>query len=383
MSKTKNQRPRPSTAGGFTLVELLVVIAIIALLISILLPSLAKAREQAKSAKCLANLRDQASAGFAYAQDDPGENLIPIHPRFTGYVGGVEAVPFPDCTGCPDSSAEYLSAARRAYGGKSGLSDYEEVVEAPWGGGGTIMGRYSTANLMGPATRPLNLYVYPAGFQDRYGFSDEEMRRDEQLGLDVFKCPSDVGYQAALDGSAGAYLGMGVYYKDSRSTYDTLGNSYGTDGVIYGSFGGDSGAEVVSIGAYLRPASQMVRTSRVTLLIENNGFYAGGWNTPTDPLANEFTMGNHGTLRKHNTAFVDAHAASVLYEVRTDVTGIDGDQQVTHNGEFTLRGGTVEQVIVNSPDGSELSELWHLMYAGPGFQNYCFPSPGVRNGATY
>jgi prepilin-type N-terminal cleavage/methylation domain-containing protein/prepilin-type processing-associated H-X9-DG protein len=57
---------------GFTLVELLVVIGIIAVLISLLLPVLGKAREQAKRTQCMSNLRTLGQCLYVYAADNSG-----------------------------------------------------------------------------------------------------------------------------------------------------------------------------------------------------------------------------------------------------------------------------------------------------------------------
>ncbi len=67
------------TVRAFTLIEMLVVVAIISLLVAILLPSLNRAREQARMATCLSNLRTLGQALVMYADDNkdrlPNANL--------------------------------------------------------------------------------------------------------------------------------------------------------------------------------------------------------------------------------------------------------------------------------------------------------------------
>ena len=67
---------RSKRKGGFTLIELLVVVSIIALLVSILLPALSKAREAAKNVICMTQMHNFGLTTFYYA-DDNNDRLVP------------------------------------------------------------------------------------------------------------------------------------------------------------------------------------------------------------------------------------------------------------------------------------------------------------------
>jgi prepilin-type N-terminal cleavage/methylation domain-containing protein len=76
--------------SGFTLIELLVVVAIIALLISILLPSLARARELAKRVVCMSNLKGIGNSCHIYANEN--FDLFPVAPHNQSSVTFVGAI---------------------------------------------------------------------------------------------------------------------------------------------------------------------------------------------------------------------------------------------------------------------------------------------------
>ena len=82
-SQTRMVRLCPLACRAFTLVEVLVVAGVVALLVSILLPSLSAARKQAKAVACRSNIRQVVLAN-GYYRDDHGGVYCPGASDFLG-----------------------------------------------------------------------------------------------------------------------------------------------------------------------------------------------------------------------------------------------------------------------------------------------------------
>ena len=170
MSRT----PRPTAArrtGGFTLVELLVVIGIIALLISILLPSLGRARQAANNIYCQSNLRGQWQAVAIYAASN--NDAIPYGMAEGTVVSGVYtpfaydgSTPFP--WNWADTVSLTLGAPASTGAGQGNVAGRRSPILRDKD---TVEYSNADPNAAGPMVYTANPRIFPK-VSDTYGTND-------------------------------------------------------------------------------------------------------------------------------------------------------------------------------------------------------------------
>lgn len=169
--------PSPSPKSCFTLIELLVVVAIIAVLASLLLPALSKARDHARRGVCQANLKQIGMASTLYADDNAG----------------------------------FFMTLKAIHSGNTASNVGQYTFRVAQGKAGTAANGYNRTDKL------LNTYAGGPAVADTVG-----------RNLRVFSCPSDKG-----DADGGFYAGI------KPTVWDTLGASYfantmaNTDGATY------------------------------------------------------------------------------------------------------------------------------------------------------
>jgi prepilin-type N-terminal cleavage/methylation domain-containing protein len=198
------------TKTGFTLLELLVVISIIAMLLSIMMPSLKDARERGKRAVCLANLRAVGQAIHVYANDND-DQLVPGDSHVAWEAWG-QVTEGPGC-----SPAGGASAFRQVNLGH--LMATEEIIPLP-------SGREHV--FFCPSGRAPNGRSTRDEFETQWGWDGGRavtsyMFNNELDGFDAFVqngdtavlAHGDVVQYVMVDGSSHAYKNQPLIYDDA------------------------------------------------------------------------------------------------------------------------------------------------------------------------
>jgi hypothetical protein len=247
------------------------------------LPSLRRAREQAKIAVCTANLKGMSTAALTYSSDDRTEASLPVH---QGVVN-------------PSNSDEGRRAlAFYGYGGKAGRGEFLNDTRF-WG---TFRGK-------GPATRPLNKFLFKDGFVDysrNPGPGQKNWKNDEKLDLPNYRCPSDTGYK-------------GLHYTEWRdsglTSYDHFGTSYAVNALWVHYVGG---SPCMSNSPFWRPLSRVPNPANTLYYMENVGHFA--YHAPPNGSIKECPYGTpwegviegwHGRPWMFQASFTDAHSATI------------------------------------------------------------------------